>query len=188
MKNVVFILIGFFFVMYSCDSTPSDNNTKNNNIKSDTLKKTLSVEDSLDFFTRQIQTNYNQPRNWYNRAKFLIRQGDLNNALLDMQEVISRDTTTVEYRITYADLLLSKLELEEATMHYKYAITADSLNPLGFLGLGRVYAYLDNPAKATFYLDRAQMINPHLAETYYLEGLIYIDDYYKTKREESWER
>ncbi|HIP35507.1 MAG TPA: tetratricopeptide repeat protein, partial [Crocinitomix sp.] len=32
------------------------------------------------------------------------------------------------------------------------------------------------------------MINPHLAETYYLEGLIYIDDYYKTKREESWER
>jgi tetratricopeptide (TPR) repeat protein len=64
----------------------------------------------------------------------------------------------------------------------------DSLNPLAFVGLGRVYAYLDNAAKATMFLNQAQKINPHLAETYYLEGMIYKDDYYKTKREESWKR
>lgn len=188
MKYILLVCYSLFLFLYSCNNDNKIKDKTDGVIQKDTSVKTLSVVDSLDFLTRQLQTDYNNKENWFNRAQFLIRQGDLNNAMLDMQEVLNRDTTTAKYRLTYADLLVAKLELEQAVKHYNYVLAVDSLNPLAYVGLGRVYAYLDNAAKATAFLNKAQKINPHLAETYYLEGMIYKDDYYKTKREESWKR
>ncbi|MGV6860847.1 MAG: tetratricopeptide repeat protein [Putridiphycobacter sp.] len=184
MRIVLFFLATIF--LWSCNSEQTQ--TKENKVENDSTNVIVEPIDSLDYLTRQIQTDYNNPKSWANRAKYLISQGDLNNAMLDMQEVISRDTTTIEYRLTYADLLVAKLELEEAVKHYDYVLTVDSLNALAYVGLGRIYAYLDNPSKATALLDEAQKIDPYLPDTYYLEGMIYKDDYYKTNREESWNR
>ena len=189
MKYLLFIIIVFGLTISSCvENNKSPNKDNTTKVDSISVVKTLSPEDSLNFLTRQIQTDINNTEVWYNRAKFLIRQGDLNNALSDMIEVLDRDTTTAKYRLTYADLLVAKLEIEQAVKHYDYVLSVDSTNALAYVGLGRIYAYLDNPAKATALLDEAQKINPHLAETYYLEGMIYKDDYYKTKREESFKR
>ncbi len=188
MKLILFIFIGVMLLTVGCQNNHSKQDNKNTTTNTNTVKKTMSVQDSLNFLTRQLQTDYNNTENWYKRAQFLIRQGDLKNALLDMQEVINRDTTTAKYRLTYADLLVAKLDIEQAVKHYDYVLTVDSLSALAYVGLGRIYAYLDNPGKATALLNKAQKINPHLAESYYLEGMIYKDDYYKTKREESWKR
>ncbi len=188
MRYLLLIFIGVILTTIGCQNTQPEQQAENTTTIEDTIKKTMSVNDSLDFLTRQLQTDYNNTENWYKRAQFLIRQGDLKNALLDMQEVMNRDTTTAKYRLAFADLLVAKLDVEQAVKHYDYVLTVDSLSALAYVGLGRIYAYLDNPGKATALLNKAQKINPHLAESYYLEGMIYKDDYYKTKREESFKR
>ncbi len=188
MKHLLSLLL-FGSIIFGCQTNSSNENDKPISKDIDTnMTKVSDLVDSLTYLTRKLQADYDNPMNWYQRAKYLSQKGDLQNALLDIKEAVFRDTVTPKFRLLYADILLSKLELEAAKKHYSYVIHADSLNPFGYLGMGRIYAYLDNPGRATAYLDKAQKINPYLAESYYLEGLIYKADYYKTKREESWKR
>jgi len=185
MTRLIFGLTLVFLSLNSCD-TPVENNhsvEETDSVKAQTVKI-----DSLQFLTDQIQDNSQKAENWAQRALYFLKIGNITDAAIDMKSAVRLDSTNITYRDYYADLLISTLDLETAMDNYEYILSVDSSNAKAYVGLGHIYALINNPGLATGYLNKAYKIDPHLSEAYFLEGLIYRSDFYETGREESWER
>lgn len=185
MTRIIFGLTLIFLSLNSCN-TPIKNNSKIQN--SDTTKVQVIEVDSLKFLTDQIQSNTQKAENWAARALYFLRIGNVSDATVDMKSAVRLDSNNLRYRNHYASLLISTLDLETAMDNYEYILSVDSSNAKAYVGMGHIYALINNPGLATGYLNKAYKIDPHLSEAYFLEGLIYRSDFYETGREESWER
>jgi tetratricopeptide (TPR) repeat protein len=180
MKFLYIVLFSFGFI--ACK--PSNTNEA---VNTDSDSTAMEV-DSLQFLSEQIQKNAFDATAWADRAQYFFRIGNVKDAKHDFEEAILRDSTNAAYRSRYADVLIAFLDLSGAKYNYEYALKYDSLNARAYVGLGHIYALIDNPGMATVYLNKAYGINRNLPEAYFLEGLIYRADFDKTKREESWKR
>ncbi len=175
------ILISSFFII-ACNE--SENPIEDRPI--DDLSEDLI--DSLAFLSENINNDSKNAFHWGNRANYFYRLGNIGDAKRDFEEAILRDSTNANYRVKYADILVVYLDLQGAKYNYEYALKVDSLNARAYVGMGHIYALIDNPGMATVYLNKAYKINQNLPEAYYLEGLIYQADFEQTQREESWKR
>jgi len=185
MTRIIFGLSVLFLTLYSCNA-PTENN---HSVEEKDSVKIQAVEiDSLQFLTDQIQNNTQKAENWAQRALYFLRIGNVTDAVIDMKSAVRLDSSNIIYRDYYADLLVSTLDLETAMDNYEYILSVDSSNAKAYVGLGHIYALINNPGLATGYLNKAYNIDPYLSEAYFLEGLIYRSDFYETGREESWER
>lgn len=148
----------------------------------------VPVLDSVEWLSGKIQENSDAAFNWADRGRYFFSIGNVKDAKRDYEEAILRDSTNANYRTRYADILIAFLDLSAAKYNYEYALDQDSLNARAYVGLGHIYALVDNPGMATVYLNKAYGINQNLPEAYFLEGLIYRVDFDQTGREESWKR
>ena len=179
MKKFIIYLIPFFLI--ACGDSPQ--------LSADIVKdEPATTIDTLKILVDAIKTDPNIAENWANRADYFFGKGSLDNARRDYEEAVLLDSNNTEYRTKYGNILIGYLELEGAKFNFEWALRLDSLNADALVGLGKIYAFIDNPAMATVYLNKAYNVNPYLPEAYFLEGLIYKDDFFKTKREESWNR
>ncbi len=180
-----FVLISFTFIgLISCNTI--ETSEPNVSIDQDTLPK---VEiDSLVFLTEQINNNSENPHYWASRAKYFLRQGQISEALTDMSSAVRLDSNNTTYRNYLGDLQITTLDLDNAMINYEYTLSVDSSNAKAYVGIGHIYALVNNPGLATGFLNKAYQIDPYLSEAYFLEGLIYRSDFYETKRDESWDR
>ena len=183
MFNMKYLLLSFSVLTFiACNPSVEK-------IEEDDVKPTEIVSiDSLKYLSENIQENSQEASNWANRANYFFRIGNVKDAKHDFEEAILRDSTNANYRARYADVLIAFLDLSGAKYNYEYALKYDSLNAHAYVGMGHIYALIDNPGMATVYLNKAYGINKNLPEAYFLEGLIYRADFDKTKREESWKR
>ncbi len=182
LRNFICLLVLFLLIACTGD-TVADTGESNLNDHDST-----KVVDSLALFDNQVKKFANQTEPLFQRAKYLIRQGSFEPAEVDLEKALKIDSTVLKVRNLYADILMSKLKLEEGKRHYEYVLTKDSTNTDALLGLGKLYALLDNSAQAVYYLSTLLQIDPHHAEAYFMKGMIYRSDYYKTGRQESWDR
>jgi len=184
MKHSILYILIIFLSFYSCNT----NGTQEKQIETKKVDSLQVKVDSLEYLTTQIKNRSDLSSNWYNRATYFLRQGSLKDAMIDMKSAIRLDTINTVYRNKYADLLVTTLDIEKALENYKYVLSVDSSNAKAYVGMGRVYALVNNPGMATGYLNKAYQIDPHLSEAYFLEGMIYRADFEETKRKESIER
>ncbi|MBN4070883.1 tetratricopeptide repeat protein [Crocinitomix catalasitica] len=172
------------FFLASCGNNETTDTTDSNSNDIDSTK----AVDSLDLFDNQVKKYPNQTEPLFQRAKYFIRQGSFESAEGDLERALAMDSTVLKVRNLYADILMSKLELEEGKRHYEYVLEKDSANTDALLGLGKLYALLDNSAQAIYHLSVLLQIDPHHAEAYFMKGMIYRSDFYETGRQESWDR
>jgi len=174
--------ISIILSLCSCSNSSTENisNEKTNN---DTI-----VVDTFQSLTNRITEFPKVAQNWADRAEYFFQIGNLNDARIDYEQAILLDSLNPNFRVKYGNILIGYLELQGAKYNFEYALKYDSLNADAFVGLGKVYAFIDNPGMATVYLNKAYKINPYLPEAYFLEGLIYRSDYEQTRRPESWTR
>ena len=184
MRYSLIVLTVLGVCMWSCDPKTNTNNTV---VDKDTVQ-VISVEDSLQFLTNNIQANSNESHHWFNRANYFLRRGGIKDALIDMKSAVRLDTNNTVYLNKYADLLVTTLDIENALANYGKVLFLDSTNTKAYIGMARVYALVNNPGMATGYLQKAYQIDPHLSEAYFLEGMIYRSDYEETGRKESIKR
>lgn len=168
-------------------SSSSDLNNLNND------SDTTTVIDSLSFYQKKLNADPNNPAVLFERARYYIRHSEVDLAEKDLQTILAKDSSMLKAQKLFADIKLSKLDLEKSKYHYEYVIKRDSLNTGALIGMGKIYAALDNSGKALDYLNDALRINPYLAEPYFTKGLIYRSDYYvrpeeDPKKKESWKR
>lgn len=151
------------------------------------------VVDSLKFYQEKLNADPENPLVLYERAQYYIRRGQVGQAQIDLELALYKDSSILKVHKLYADVHLAQLDLERSKYHYDYVLQRDSANTGAFIGLGKIYAALNNSQQAIYYLGEALKINPYLPEPYFTKGLIYRSDYYSRdiedpRKEESWER
>ncbi len=151
------------------------------------------VVDSLKFYQTKLNADPNNPLVLFERAQYYIRKGNVELAQLDLEQALEKDSSILKVHKLYADVNLAQLDLEKSKYHYDYIIARDSTNAGAYVGLGKLYAALNNSQEAIYYLSEALKINPYLPEPYFTKGLIYRSDYYvredeDPRKEESWNR
>jgi len=100
---------------------------------------------------------------------------------------MKKDSSNLEVHKMYGDIMMSKLVLEKSKFHYEYIIKHDSTYTTAYIGMGKLYALLDNYAAAIAYLNKALQLDPYQSEPYFMKGMIYRTDYMGTGRQESWD-
>ena len=123
----------------------------------------------------------------FERAKYYLRHGNVEQAQFDLEKYMKADSSNLEVHKTYADIMMSKLILDRSKYHYEYILERDSNNVAAYIGVGKLYALLDNNAAAIAYLNKALKIDPYQTEPYFMKGMIYRSDYATTARQESWD-
>lgn len=183
-KRVIYLTVFIgVFCLGSCGSAEEDSVVDELQEAVDTVEV-----DSLQLFDARVEQYPNQVDPLFQRASYLIRQGSVAPAKEDLAAAMEIDSSWLKLRTLYADVLLSILELEEGKRHYDYVLERDSTNVKAMMGLGKLYALLDNSAQAIYYMSMVLKQNPYYSEAYFMKGMIYRSDYYKTGRKESWDR
>lgn len=175
MRNIL-PLISLFFIL-SCGSSS----------EKESANPEIIAVDSLSWFNQKVKMHPTNTKLLFERAKFYVRNGEVDLAQVDLETFFSMDSTDLAVRKLYADIMLAKLILDKGKYHYEYIIAKDSLNTGAYIGMGKLYALLDNPAQSITYLNKALRIDPYLSEPYFMKGMIYRTDYYTTGRIESWD-
>lgn len=184
LKGLKYILPLFALVLFASCSGNGDHTDEQNDLAADTIE----VVDSLTYFQKQLMANPGNIEILMNRSQYFIRNGNIDNAEMDLASVLARDSSNLKAHKLYADIMMSKLEVEAGKYHYEYILERDSMNADALLGMGKLYALLDNPAKAMMNLNMALQANPYLAEAYFMKGIVYRSEFTKTGVEENLNR
>lgn len=152
----------------------------------ETPRDTVAI-DSLAWFNQKLSMDPSNLKLLFERSKYHLRQGDVDNAQFDLEKYLKSDSSNLDVHKAYADIMMSKLILEKSKYHYEYIIEHDSMNAAAYVGMGKLYALLDNNAAAIAYLNKSLKIDPYQTEPYFMKGMIYRSDHLLTGREESWD-
>lgn len=179
----IFSLIAICILLASCGGEGVEEQDDQTVFFEDTTR----VVDSLEYYKNKIKADPSNPKIMYERAKYYLRHGEAELAYEDLKGVLAQDSANLGAHKLYADISLSMLDLETSKYHYEYILENDSGNASAFLGLARIYAALDNFAKADMYISNSLKSDPYSPDPYFTRGLIYRTDWYKTGRESSFD-
>lgn len=181
MRIYYFFFLFFILSFVSCSGNPESDTNNEEGID------TLAFTDSLSYYEKKLNADPNNPIIRFERAKYFVRQGDVELAIGDLQFVLEKDSNNLKAQKLYADIHLATLDLETSKYHYEFILRKDSTNSGAFLGLAKIYAALDNYGSADYYISSSLRTNPYAPEPYFTRGLIYRSDWYKTGRKTSWD-
>ena len=145
------------------------------------------ITDSLSYYERKLNADPNNPKVKFERAKYYVRQGQVELAIEDLRDVLAKDSSLMGAQKLYADISLATLDLESAKYHYEYVLDKDSTDSEALLGMAKIFAALNNFAKADYYISSSLRHDPYSPDPYFTRGLIYRSDYYATGRQTSWD-
>lgn len=180
MKKILILIAPL--ILFACDDTTDQeiSDVEMNNT-------TPVVVDSAAFFDQQV-SDFPKNSDWrYKRAMFKLASGDVQQAKNDLKKAILLDSMNHEARLLYGNIFLSLTKLDSSKFHYDYILEKDSANTGALLGLSKLNALLNNSRMADLYISAALRIDPHLAEAYFMRGIIFRSDYYLTKRDKDWD-
>lgn len=175
-------ILPFLILLISCGGEISEDNETN-----DGTDSTATVIDSLTYFNDQIALNPKSSDLYYQRALYKIGKGDNVSSEADLEMAIALDTANLDAHVLYADLKLALIHIDTSKAHYEFVLTRDTMNTRSMLGLSKINFLLDNFATADAYISKTLQIDPHMAEAYFMRGIIYRSDYYTTARQTSWD-
>lgn len=172
------LFLPFLLVLVSCGSGAADEPVSG----SDSL-----ALDSLAWFNEKVKADPSNLKILFERSRYHLRHGNVDDAQFDLEKYLQADSSNLEVHKLYGDIMMSKLVLEKTKYHYEYILDHDSTYVPAYIGMGKLYALLDNNAAAIAYLNKALMLDPYQTEPYFMKGMIYRSDYLTTGRQESWD-
>gem|GEM_PF-4945847 len=117
--------------------------------------------------------------------RFLLQFKNFKEALKVSQYALSRVKKTESKAQIYSfkgDIYTGFLQFAEAQNYYKKALLIDPLLGGALFGLGRVYYFMEEKAKAKKYLTRSIRVSEKFIDAYYYLGKIYeLEDKKKAK-------
>lgn len=177
MKKLAYLL-HLSILLVSCGS--------GNSVAVDSGQVTVIV-DSAIWFENAVKADPTNFTLLLEKSRFHLRRSEVDAAQTDLEKYLSLDSSNLDVQKLYADILLSKLVLDKSKYHYEYIIERDSTYAPAYLGIGKIYAILENNAAAIAYLNKSLTIDPYQSEPYFMKGMIYRSDFLETGRTSSWD-
>ncbi len=110
------------------------------------------------------------------RANLLLRQGRVNDAIIQVKNALQLNPDNDEALAMYARCYFDKKQFDEGIKTISSAIAIDADNPYYFYLLGFAYYRKTMPLKAVENLQKAIEMNPYFCESFGLLALVQIEE------------
>jgi tetratricopeptide (TPR) repeat protein len=147
-----FFLLAFLFA--SCGETPVDLST-------------------ISGMNRALEQNPSDTTARYARAKYYLKIGKADSALIDMQNLIKVDSSRVDYFLTLGDVYLVTNRTRYTKQALQKAVMLDKSNQEAHMKLAELFLYVEMRQDALNELNEVLRINKNNPKAYYLKGIIY---------------
>lgn len=131
--------------------------------------------EDIDNITQRIANNPNDPELYFSRANLYYEYNGYENAINDLQQALSMDSTNIDYLHSLADVYLdyykSRLALE--TMEKTVELHPEHIHSL--LKLSEFQLILTKYDASLKTIDRILKLDPQNAEAYFMMGMTFKD-------------
>lgn len=112
---------------------------------------------------------------FHERAKLHMQRMDVANAMLDMEKVMSMDTTKADYFLTLADVHLGASKPGKSKAALEKCISLDPKNKLAYEKLAELYFLVQQYKEALTNLDEVLRLDITNPKAYFMKGMCYRD-------------
>ena len=162
-KIILFFFIGL--LTFSC--TDDANKTVEEHPKAE------QHSDSLAWINTEIIKNPNLPELYMAKARYFLRENQLDNATAEADRAIGLDSTNIQYYIFKGDALYNFKELVLAKDEFLKALAIDETNIHANIKMAWISLIAGQHESCFIYANNALKENQYLPEPYYLKGLSY---------------
>lgn len=109
------------------------------------------------------------------RAKLHLKRMDVANAMMDMERVLSMDTTKADYFLTLADVHLAASKPGKSKAALEKCLQLDPKNKLAYEKLAELYFLVQQYKDALRNLDEVLKLEITNPKAYFMKGMCYRD-------------
>ncbi len=123
----------------------------------------------------KIADNPKDPDLFHERAKLHLQGNDVANAMMDMEKVMSMDTTRANYFLTLADVHLAASKPGKSKAALEKCISLDPANKEAYEKLAELYFIAQQYKEAIQNLDGVLKLDITNPKAYFMKGMCYRD-------------
>ena len=112
---------------------------------------------------------------FHERAKLHMQRMDVANAMLDMEKVMSMDTTKADYFLTLADVHLGASKPGKSKAALEKCLSLDPKNKLAYEKLAELYFLVQQYKESLANLDEVLKLDITNPKAYFMKGMCYRD-------------
>ena len=166
-------LLGIVFLIGACNSEP-----KNTDVEVTEVGDGVQIEktvDSLDILNKMIVKDPSNPDLYGQKARIYLTQLESDKAVEEYERAINADTTNPKYYLKKAELYYKRAQFDKSRLEAERVLAFDPDNAKANLRMGWIAFVVKGYEKSIEYINKALQSDVHLAEAYYLKGLVYKD-------------
>lgn len=159
----------YVVIFAACNSKPVSDDKVND------LADTTAIGKQIQDISIRIKDNPGNIALFHERAKLHLSRGDVANALMDMEMVMSKDTANAEYFLTLADVHLAASKPARSKAALEKCLQLDPKNKLAHEKLAELFFIARQYKESVGQLDevlRLEITNP---KAYFMKGMCYRD-------------
>lgn len=115
------------------------------------------------------------PELLHQRARLHMQRMDVANAMIDMERVMSMDTTKADYFLTLADVHLAASKPGKSRAALLKCLSIDPKNKLAYEKLAELYFFVQQYKDALKNLDEVLKLDITNPKAYFMKGMCYRD-------------
>jgi len=158
---VVIVILLFLFTGCNNNSGSDNNNTTGND----------SV--TIDNLSKAIRDDPKNADLFFNRSQLYFGENKIDEAINDMSIAIKLDSLNPDLYIKAAEYYLLKGNSGKAKETLEKCTSLVPENTRALTGLAKIHLYVQQYKESMEYLLKAQKINKHMPDIYFIKGLIY---------------
>ena len=163
--NRIILLFFIGLLTFSCTDAPKE--------KEDTQTVEESTTDSLAWINSEIIKNPNLPDLYMAKARYFLREHQLDNSMAEVDRAIALDSTNIQYYNFKGDALYNAKEMVQAKDAFITALKIDETNIHSNLKMAWISLIAGHHESCFVYANNALKQDQYLPEPYYLKGLAY---------------
>ena len=137
-----------------------------------------------EFFTH-LKTNADFVGGQVKKALYYLNKNDLEKAIANYEKALVLDNINNQVRTNLANLYYQNKQYEKAAKAFKIIIKQEPKFGPTYYSLGLMYAEIENPKEAVYYLEKASELMPKNIRIYYNLGLLYNSNQQTIKAEKA---
>jgi len=165
--NKIIVLVFIGILTFSC----TENSSKEPKKDDVTIEK--SDSDSLAWINTEIIKNANNPDLYMAKARYFLRNQELDNAMAEADRAIGLDSTNIQYLNFKGDAFYNAKEMVKAKDEFMKTLKIDETNIHANVKMAWISLIAGQHESCFVYANNALKQNQYLPEPYYLKGLAY---------------
>lgn len=166
MKNL-FLVLFLSILVWACDTEPKKT------VEQGEHPKEKVKEDSLGWINAQILEHPNDPELYMAKARYMLKTGSVENAVIEADKAIGLDSNNIAYYNFKADAYYDAQDMLNAKNVYLKVLEKDEENEHANQKMAWISLIAGQHESCFTYANNVLKQNQYIPEPYYLKGLAY---------------